>query len=769
MPLPIAIGGKCESAQELPGPCCHPDDLEDGTPLQPVELYQTLAWGTCPKNEWLIRVTASYYDLVVPATGRREITMVEVRVQVSFLTRPLSPNYRETSHHLKLFDGAKDECPQSQPQVVVSEDRRNLAVLLFHPHQQSSAVVIFQLRIPRSDLVISSPIPLPTYCANTGNDNNASSVFSREAPMIASHPRFVSVWGISTICCIPNTSPPILLAVCHDGGFVWLDVRSSLAVASGMLSGIQPEHLPFSSIVAAPTSTMEKGTLIATSSRTGHAVLATWKIEKKTRAEHKTFLKRASTGAVVVPSEKEAAAKMVPHRSKSSTLSSSTRLSPTPRQPVTAHNNRTTSRRTPVRSFSAGAERALNNIFSPQRTKQLSTMLGSLSQTNSPSSSSVPLGIGKPPLTKNFSSGIADLSSALAGREGNRKDQQQKEEKNAPENDKKQQMDTLVIKELQKKAEPVNSINNKSKTPPPAASSGSPRKPLRRIRKSDAGTGAGRASQNNKGSPMMRSMQLKIITTLDDENLVYARFDHDKSTILCAVYNATKTNPKVARIFNLCGEIGTLQPIVTLSLSSDQVDNATDMACSSKYKSTSSNGKGAGDKNPIKKISSLCSRLGSDYDPSSGCFAINTTYDARWVGFLWNWRANALGWIVQNSMPTDHLLWCRLYFGKHEQQGSHFAYLESTQEKYLKTRKAVIATGLLSPPNSNHATTLEPCSLLLSGDSVSFPDISQVSFSLEHRKGIDLLWSKSRLFLFLNNTLTSKCETKIERYRRSRT
>jgi hypothetical protein len=226
------------------------------------------------------------------------------------MTRPLSLDYRETEHHLKLFDGAQDDYPQSQPQVVVSSDRKNLAVLLFHPHQQSSALVIFQLRKPRSDLssavrTSTNPIPVPSYIQKVGNeDAQEASMDHRDPPAVATHPRFVSVWGIATLCCLPpNVNPSVFLAACHDGSLVWLDARSSMAVATGHLEltlNEQEEYLPFSSMRAAPSSEMNLGQVLLVTAK-GKAVLVHWNLESTTKVQQ-TFLKRASTGTVITES-----------------------------------------------------------------------------------------------------------------------------------------------------------------------------------------------------------------------------------------------------------------------------------------------------------------------------------------------------------------------------------------------------------------------------------------------------------------------------------
>lgn len=633
MPLPIALGGKSVSAQRLAGNCPHPEMSDDNVQLDPVELYQTLAWGVCPKNEWLVRVTASYYDMMDSSKGHRETTMVEVRIQVSYLNRPLSPNYRETTHHLKMFDGASDDYPDSQPQVVVSEDRRNLAVLLFHPHQQSSAVVIFQLRKPRTDLGgPKSPIPVPSYCQNNksdSNDNNASgnnnltSSFSRDAPAVATHPRFVSIWGISTICSIPNVSPPMLLAACHDGHMVWLDVRSSLALATGDLHVEDESQLPFSSIVASPTCTMQQGSFLAFSSD-GCMALARWQLESTTTMQQ-TLLKHASTGHTVTTQK---------HPTQDSSPES-------PRR---------------IQSASPGS---YMGALSPERL-----------------------------FSKKTGKKTSDLMNLVALPFGNNQDKDKKEATRRVNH-----MNQFVLKELQKKTLTGNLSRG--------GGNKSPARQLRRLRSS-----VGIKRQDS----MKRTMQVEVVSTLT-EPIIEARFGTSPS-IICVVYPATSRTQCVAEIFSI-DEMGNFTPIVDLSLSPEQVEEASSVH----------NSRNDMIAKPIQNPTSIQSRFGLDHDRSSDSFAISTIYDDQWIGCVWNWRRNVLGWTIQNPCPS--LLWSRLYFGTNALEGSHLVYVESIQDKYIQARKQIVKTGLLSPPNS-FTSNMETCSLLLAHDSVSFPDFSQV-------------------------------------------
>ena len=265
------------SSQQLPPPNPRPDDADDGAPLEPVELFQTVAVCVCPKKEWSVRVSLSYYDLIRP-DGRREITMVEARVQIAPACRPLCSSYRETVHHLRLPDGAHDEYPQADPCATISPDRRNLACLLFHPHRQSSALVIFQLRKPRTDNITNS-LPLPSYIPESARTERIS-------PMVATDPRFVSAWGVTTICNVPNVSPPLLLCGCMDGHLIWIDYRSALTIATGDLG-----HGEAIRDLEVSANCVERGTIVAIHPN-GVATIASWAIEKSTQL---TLLRRASS------------------------------------------------------------------------------------------------------------------------------------------------------------------------------------------------------------------------------------------------------------------------------------------------------------------------------------------------------------------------------------------------------------------------------------------------------------------------------------------
>ena len=294
MPIPIVLGGRSISGQTL----AKSGGRSDFTPagggvklLHPHVLYESVGWAVCPNHEWSARVICSYYDLSSSThdAKTRDSTMVEVRIQISPLARPLSTVYRETTHHLKLQEEGRELSKylrKHQPQVVISGDRRNLAVLLSHPHHNSSALVFFQLRKPRPDLsaAVTSkrPIPLPSYVDGAGNDAMAFTITGRDAPAVATHPRFVSICGVTTMACLPPTvNPSIFLAVVYDGSFVWVDARSSSAVAIGHLKCTveqKEDWLPITTFRLSPSSVMKSGQGVMLT-RSGGAVAVQWDLQ----------------------------------------------------------------------------------------------------------------------------------------------------------------------------------------------------------------------------------------------------------------------------------------------------------------------------------------------------------------------------------------------------------------------------------------------------------------------------------------------------------
>ena len=731
MPLPIVLGGKSVSAQTLPGPCGWPDESEDGVFLEPLELYQTLGWGVCPLGEWLVRVTCSYYDLIDPSTGSRDCTMVEVRIQLSPMTRPLSLDYRETEHHLKLFDGAQDDYPQSQPQVVVSSDRKNLAVLLFHPHQQSSALVIFQLRKPRSDLssavrTSTNPIPVPSYIQKVGNeDAQEASMDHRDPPAVATHPRFVSVWGIATLCCLPpNVNPSVFLAACHDGSLVWLDARSSMAVATGHLEltlNEQEEYLPFSSMRAAPSSEMNLGQVLLVTAK-GTAVLVHWNLESTTKVQQ-TFLKRASTGTVITESSLTS-----PLHSTSVPSGAEVMASPVP-----SSSNPTKS--PPSRSQSS------DSAFSPNRMRDMFRLPKRTSSGDS---------IGSAKRAGAFDLKLPFQTTNVAPAND--------DESTDASTTKRQHMDGFVLKELQKRTlsatsatAATNRSSNASSASVSSTRSSGPSPLLQQVlhaqqeqqkqtqqtlqqkhRRRRSGLEGARAVDTLK-----RQMKLQVLASvgggIGDQTLkVVDALFATLPTMVCLLYEPDPSTRCVAQMYSISEE-GMFQPLLALTLSKEQLEEAFKVHASRDHGTSTRPSRFA------ETSISLQSRKGLDHDAVSDTFAISTIISVggqkgqdspRWFGCLWNWRSNALSWTIQQDSSTSSSapLWNRLYFARHPQQSNQLVFLECRQDKYLHVRKQIVSTGLLSPSSClvEGGIPLEANSLLLTSDSIRFPGASQV-------------------------------------------
>ena len=320
MPIPIALGGRSISGQTLKKSGGRSDVTDDGEKLLHSHvLYESVAWAVCPDHEWSARVICTYYDLSVSThdANTRDCSMVEVRIQISPLARPLGGDYRETSYHLKLREEGRESVKalrKRQPQVVISSDRRNLAILLSHPHQNSSALVLFQLRKPRADSSAAATpkrsIPTPSYIELADyNDTVAFTMTTRDSPVVATHPRFVSVRGITTMACLPpHVHPSVFLAVVYDGSFVWVDARSCTAVAIGHLECTaeqQQDWLPITTLRLSPSSGMKNGRGVLVT-HGGGAVAVQWDLQKNmTKVQRPVANVDAALSPIEFPNDSE--------------------------------------------------------------------------------------------------------------------------------------------------------------------------------------------------------------------------------------------------------------------------------------------------------------------------------------------------------------------------------------------------------------------------------------------------------------------------------
>jgi hypothetical protein len=643
MSLPIVLGGKSISSQQLPPPNPQPDNAEDGVALEPVELFQTAAVCVCPKKEWTVRVMLSFYDLLRP-NGKRETTMVETRIQVAPVARPLSSSYRETIHHLKLPDGAQDDYPQADPCAIVSQDRRNLSILLFHPHKQSSALVIFQLRTPRSDAVLESPLPLPSYISD-------ATCTTRVCPMVATNPRFVSAWGVTAICNVPNVSPPLLLCSCQDGQLVWIDYRSSLTVATGDMG-----HNEVARDLAVSASCLERGTIIAIHFN-GVATVSTWTLEKSTQL---TLLRRASTGTAVI---------QAPFDSPSSIS----------------------------KKIVSGGNALGSKDGGGTKTLQFNTSAGAAATASAAAAKTMNI-------FNNFRFGKQGVNEAPPSP----RIQQRKRDA----------MDRFVLEHV------------RTKTGTGLRRNRAQRKRVGGVRRK---SGCGNRDDTK------RQMELDILAEL--ENVYAATLLGSSSTNLFAVlyrpgsFATERGSPCAAEVFGILGD-GSLKSLARLELAQERVGEL-EFVMNASFGDISEYG-ADDDSVSVATVQLVKSnKYGLEYDELTGCLAVSTMYyvsstdrTMQSVGLVWNWRANVMGLMIPSSPDSLH---SRLYFGNDTQKGPHLVHIEVITGKKIVLRKQTFTTGILSPPSSLRGNQLhEPCSILLTGDTVSFPVCSGVSVKLDH-------------------------------------
>jgi hypothetical protein len=701
MGLLIALGAPSKSSERLAAPNPYPDTADDGVALEPVELYQTVAHAVCPQKEWSVRVSLSYYDLLRP-DGKRETTMAEARIQVApFLGRNhLSSRYhRETVHHLKLPDGAQDDYPQSEPVVLISDDRRHLACLLFHPHQQSSALVIFQLRKPRSDYKHNNSNnyeassssstggghsnnnhnipPLPTYIHTHSTEASSSSSSSSssplECPAVATNPRLASVWGITAICNLPNNVfPPLLLGGCQDGNLVWIDYRSSLAVATGSLGSSSSISSGGGSGGGGPPkelhvecTSLERGSILAIYPN-GHASLVRWSMEQPIQ---QLLFKRASTGAIAVEQ-----APTFPFSTGSSSISTSTSTT-SPHKPATKE------RHAPSRTTS-------DSIMSPQAAKRtLGRLLASKLGPNRMTRRGVGMGVG--------------MDKTVV----------QPKDKTVLQNEMKRHMDQFVLKELQKKTTTGMGHTNNTRSPMMPQQHHNTHR--RRRRRSDVSGGL------KKDDDTQRQMLISPMTQL--YRIQTAIFC--SSTVIVVLYqpgsvSTLRGTPRAAQAFGI-EEDGTLVDLAQLELSHDRLE---DLANHQQEIPSSSN----------------INKCGLDYDALTGSVAVSTVYNThedkqqlRYLACVWNWRANVVGWMWTAS--NEDVYWSRFFFAQDHSRGPSLVLVEAREmddtqgsSSKISISKQVVTAGVLSPPCSRTPEVTEQCSMLLSGVSVTFPVCSQV-------------------------------------------
>jgi hypothetical protein len=834
MPLPIAVGGVSLSSERLKGPY-QPPPSESGVAEQ--IPYQSVTWTACPRDEWQARTVLSFYDEDNEGNNSRRLPqqhhhqckrnrrrLVEIRVQISPLVSALSPKaYRETRYHLELFtfddheddhdDGDNNSCSSShdyddesfcsesqtddedhpgnprqqiethrQPQVVFSQDRRHLMVLLFHNksgnrkhpgkiQQQRSAIIVFQLRKPKSTANSSindrSKIPLPSYIAKATLDSSGGSdpnntllaVASNPiggSPAVATHPKFIpSCKGITAICCLageptnPGGSrrrPTEFLAVESDGTLNWVNARSAQVTTTAALPVIQSNNCFVASMKASPASTLDKGmvALVIASSNSSFSPTSNSSQSSQSLASHVTdsdgddFDGIASSIESISSSDSGGKKGGIRVTGGECVLVEWSKMSTTsnPLQSTNEYNNDEN------QTLDAAAEEQQDRLRQKEHMDQFvlqELQKKHLASPRLPSSSSIPIEEGK--------DRASDEQSPMAVTSRSILPQQQ----SSAENEKLSGISSGMMH-----------VGLRSVWSPPSGS-----------------------DENNEA------------------RVTDAAFGSLPS-VLCVVYTHTNRRElslgprqKMAQVLilsdsnlNESSKYCDLVPTVSLYLSPDQVEQAPSVAKidhKTNYHSDQDNDdhdyydeKDSECETSVDELSNdeesqerrkdnpfstmIESRLvGIQHDPGSDSFVISSIFRGNrgtkdhWVGCVWNWRANAIGWMVQHeiialssslrnsiSSSNDEISWSRLHFGRdpYNGGGSHLVYNSSSllydgtddydnvnskdhdNSTILETRKRTVPAGMLSPANSlSPGVFTERSSLLLTDNHVSFPSV----------------------------------------------
>lgn len=670
MPLPIAIGGISISQQTLEQSDLQPDFADDGeTLLEPRVLYEAIGWDVCTSNEWHVSVVCTYYD-VWPSgkiNATRNCTMVQVRIQVSSLASPLTKDCRATTHRLRLFeeDGAEPSVIilKQEPQVHISSDRRNVAVLLSHPHRQSTALVIFQLRTPRIDLgssVVGNPgIPIPSYIINTESDDSRVGA----APRVATNPRFVPIWGITAIACLPRAvNPSIFIVVRNDGSMLWLDARSCAAVATGWM-GLRQEQLdewmPISTLRLSPASQVNRGSGVFIT-QNASAIVIKWDLRSDLLRKIKLpSVLRVATGRVI--GHLQSLHQMLP-----------TGVDPKPPTPHSGSLDFPDKADLPMDKLARNKSSDLTEMLSPSVRKALQL----------PSTNTSPKGLDLAPMMldqQNLSGIQKPVLNTIPGTDGPSETPMRSRENEA---------------RLQVNRQQLPHYNPDDK-------------------------GVDKYQTADLHEKPNRQMEIQILSILNDEadvqDVLYTRFP----TLVCVLFRSASANPKVAAICDY-GPKDDVRTVVELEKLPDAKSKGSIAISAKRYQT-----QGEGEILPVtQNCFGLHYDQSSD---SFAISTPHPNTQEIWFGCIWNWRDNTLGWTIENQIKATGSYWSRLYFSECRNKGNQFVVLQSmyTESKQFHAHRQSARTAILSPRSHIYNFSLQPTSLLLGSDFVQFPIISQ--------------------------------------------
>ena len=746
MPLPIAVGGVSLSSERLKGPY-QPPPSELGFAEQ--RPYQSVSWTVCPRDEWQARTVLSFYDEDNEGNNSRRLPqqqqqqqstrkrrrLVEISVQISPLVSALSPKaYRETTYHLELFtfDDHEDDhddgddnsyssshdcddessCSESQtndedhsgnpmqqiethrqPQVMFSKDRKHLMVLLFHNksgnrnhpgigQQQQSAVIVFELRKPKSNTANSSTsdrgkIPLPSYIAKAtpdgsgGSDPNntllaaAASNPIGGSPAVATNPKFIpSCNKITAICRIagepthPGDSrrpPTEFLAVESDGTLNRVNARSAQVTATAVLPVTCSNNCFVASMKASPTSSLDKGMVALVMASSNSSLSSSSNSSQSTQSLASYVTDSDGDDIDDIASGTEEKMDVIHVTGGDCVLVEWSKMS-TAENPLQSTNDE-------------------NQAFDAAEEEQQQLNVGLRSVWSPPSGSD-----------ENNEARVTDVAFGSIP-------------------------SVLCV---------VYTHTNRSEV-----SLGPRQKMAQVLILSDSSF-----KESSKYCDLVPAVSLYLSPDQVEQAPSVAKIDHKSN------YHSDQDSDDHDYYDKKYSEYETSAD----ELSSDEE--------SQKRRK----------ENPFG--TTIESRLvGIQHDPGSDSFVISSMFRGNrgtkdhWVGIVWNWRANAIGWMIQHEInalfsslrnsianSNDGICWSRLHFGRdpYNGGGTHLVYLSSSflydgtdhsidddNSTILETRKRTVPVGMLSPANSsNPGVFTERSSLLLTDKHVSFPSVA---------------------------------------------
>ena len=745
MPLPIAVGGVSLSSERLNAPYQPPQSESSlGTTAESKNheqdfskprSYQSVTWAVCPRNEWQARTVVAFYDKEdadssssnnesqpqqEPQKKCKRRRMLEIRVQISPLARALSPNvYRETSYHLPLFtyDDTEDE---------IRSDQRSDSSSLYDGHNEDSYY---------SD-------------SETDDDDHLEDTL----PLQETHRQHQVEFSEDRRHLIV-----LLLHSKRDDPNYWQQQQQSAIIVFQLRKPKSPT-----------SSSSEIRSKIPLPSYIGAKVTPGSSSDADKQIPSQSALSNSVGGSPVIATNP----KFVP------SCNGITAICRLGREPSNPDGVRSKSVPKPNFFLAVKNDGTLNwvNIHSAQitATAQLPEIGSShcfvSSMKASPSSTS--------------DTGMLALVIASSN-PSSESDSSQSDVSYETDNDEK---DAVGI---DSSIDSIgSSISNKSGG--------------QRAQGGDCVLINWSMSSLESSSDEKEAMQVGLLSVWSppsgsdekDELRVTGVCFSSLPSVLCVLYTHSNRGDvslgprqKMAQILaisdnksNGSSEGCQVIPTVSLYLSSEQVEQAPSMASIDQktnyqsgedYEYYESDNENDGeyetsiDAEEFGKLSYFGatreSRLvGIQHDPSSDSFVISSIFCGsrgkkdHWVGCVWNWRANAIGWMIQHEIATlmsfsqnsiakrsDETSWSRLYFGRdpYSRGSPYLVYINSmlrydgiddfgntinnNDSAILKTSKRSVSVAMLSPSNSSNPIVFtERSSLLLAENHVSFPSLA---------------------------------------------